>query len=388
MRFIFVLSDGSLSLLEIEQYLRARGIQFTGTTSTDRFAILEIPSVKTKELFNLGGTFKIGKISSEGDRLTEVVAKADLGWLPAKLRWSVSYYSIPGIKEQFIKETEEIFAEKLKTGGAVKARRIQQDISEQGLIELSSKRLDNDVLDVILAKGGKKYYQGRTIKKIPSESFLERDLDRPFQESTISMPPRPARILVNLLSLPSGKKVLDPFCGTGTVLMEALTLGMKVFGVDSSLERINGTKENLNWLAHRKGLSSESFGRRIKKGDARRLVGINAESIDGIATEPILIPRLNKYPDLRSGYEMLERSRKIYLDSLMAMRRVLRERGTISIVTPYLRIAGQQSITFDFRNLVEEAGLRVSDELVRFPLYPHHTKEAKLLRAFWLLRKD
>jgi tRNA (guanine10-N2)-dimethyltransferase len=202
------------------------------------------------------------------------------------------------------------------------------------------------------------------------------------------MPPRLARILVNLLSLPSGKKVLDPFCGTGTILMEALTLGMSVSGVDSNLERIGGTKKNLYWLANMKGLSSESFGRRIKKGDARKLVGINEESIDGIATEPILIPRLTKYPDQRSGHEMIEKSRKIYLDSLVAMQRVLRQKGTISIVTPYLRIAGQQTITFNFRNLVGEAGLRVSDEFVRFPLFPRHAKEAKVLRAFWLLKKD
>ncbi|MEE8187018.1 MAG: DNA methyltransferase [Nitrososphaerales archaeon] len=388
MRFIFVLSDGSLSFLEIEQYLRGRGIQFTVTTSTDRFAILEIPSVKTKELLNLGGIFKVGEISTEGDRLTEVVANAEIGWLPSKLRWSVSYYSIPGIKDELIRETEGILAEKLKAGGAVRARRIQQDISEQGLIEVSSKRLDNDMFDVLLAKGGNKYYQGRTITNIPSDSFRERDLDRPFQESTISMPPRLARILVNLLSLPSGKKVLDPFCGTGTILMEALTLGMNVSGVDSNLERINGTKENLYWLANMKRLSSESFGRRIKKGDARKLAGINEESIDGIATEPILIPRLTKYPDQRSGHEMIEKSRKIYLDSLVAMQRVLRQKGTISIVTPYLRIAGQQTITFNFRNLVGEAGLRVSDEFVRFPLFPRHAKEAKVLRAFWLLKKD
>lgn len=388
MRFIFVLSDSYLSLLEIEQYLRGRGIEFTGIASTDRFIILEIPDVKTKELVKLGGTFKIGKISGEGDSLSEVADNAEIGWLPEKLRWTVSYYSIPGNTEQFTTETEDFLAKKMKTAGAVKNRRIQQDISEEGVIEVSSKKLDSDILDIILANGGGKYYQGTTIKRLPFESFLERDLNRPFQDSTISMPPRLARVLVNLLSLSPGKKVLDPFCGTGTILMEASSLGMKVYGVDSNLGRINGTKNNLNWLADTKGISSENFGRRIKKGDARRLDGLEEESIDGIATEPILIPRLTKYPDRRWGNEMLERSRTTYLDSLSSMQRVLRPRGTISIVTPSIRIAGQQTITFDLRILAREVGLDVCDDLARFPLFPRQGRDSKVLRAVWLLRKD
>ena len=42
--------------------------------------------------------------------------------------------------------------------------------------------------------------------------------------------------------------ILDPFCGTGTVLQEALLAGYDVIGTDLSQKMIDYTTENLSWL--------------------------------------------------------------------------------------------------------------------------------------------
>ena len=42
--------------------------------------------------------------------------------------------------------------------------------------------------------------------------------------------------------------ILDPFCGTGTVLQEALLAGYDVVGTDLSQKMVDYTTENLSWL--------------------------------------------------------------------------------------------------------------------------------------------
>ena len=42
--------------------------------------------------------------------------------------------------------------------------------------------------------------------------------------------------------------ILDPFCGTGTVLQEALLAGYDVIGTDLSQKMVDYTTENLSWL--------------------------------------------------------------------------------------------------------------------------------------------
>lgn len=67
---------------------------------------------------------------------------------------------------------------------------------------------------------------------------------RPFS-SPISLDPVLARVLVNLSGLKPGEQVLDPFCGTGGILIEAGLCGIGVNGFDLQSEMIKGCRENL-----------------------------------------------------------------------------------------------------------------------------------------------
>ena len=60
-----------------------------------------------------------------------------------------------------------------------------------------------------------------------------------------SMSPKLARCMVNLSRVTEGQLVLDPFCGTGGILIEAGLIGCKVVGSDIYWKMKNGTAINL-----------------------------------------------------------------------------------------------------------------------------------------------
>ena len=58
------------------------------------------------------------------------------------------------------------------------------------------------------------------------DAYARRDQARPARDAKVGMlPPKLAQILINLCGiLPEGSRILDPFCGTGVVLQEALLM--------------------------------------------------------------------------------------------------------------------------------------------------------------------
>ena len=60
-----------------------------------------------------------------------------------------------------------------------------------------------------------------------------------------SMSPKLARCMVNLSRVNAGQLLLDPFCGTGGILIEAGLIGCKVVGSDIYWKMKNGTAINL-----------------------------------------------------------------------------------------------------------------------------------------------
>ncbi len=62
-----------------------------------------------------------------------------------------------------------------------------------------------------------------------------------------SMNPKLARCMVNLSRIKPGELLLDPFCGTGGILIEAGLIGCKVVGSDIYWKMQNGTAINLDY---------------------------------------------------------------------------------------------------------------------------------------------
>lgn len=69
---------------------------------------------------------------------------------------------------------------------------------------------------------------------------------RPFL-SPVTLHPKLARALVNLSAIKSTETLLDPFCGTGGILLEAGFLGVQVIGSDIEKKMIEGCQKNLDF---------------------------------------------------------------------------------------------------------------------------------------------
>ena len=101
---------------------------------------------------------------------------------------------------------------------------------------------------VELIKLGDEWYRVIGVQDI--DAYTKRDQARPARDARVGMlPPKLAQILINLCGpLESGATVLDPFCGTGVVLQEALLMGYQAYGTDLSERMIEYSEKNLKWL--------------------------------------------------------------------------------------------------------------------------------------------
>jgi tRNA G10 N-methylase Trm11 len=73
-------------------------------------------------------------------------------------------------------------------------------------------------------------------------SYQQHDA-KPYR-TTSSLSSRLARALVNLVA-PPAKTILDPFCGTGSILLEANAIGLSAFGVDKNTKMAGMSRLNL-----------------------------------------------------------------------------------------------------------------------------------------------
>ncbi len=102
---------------------------------------------------------------------------------------------------------------------------------------------------------------------------------RPFF-SPISLHPVFARVLVNLSRVKIGGSLLDPFCGTGGILLEASKIGLKSIGADLNRKMLKGAGINLKHFKQDAMLIDSDIGD-IK--DSLKKHGI--DHVDGIATD-------------------------------------------------------------------------------------------------------
>lgn len=79
-------------------------------------------------------------------------------------------------------------------------------------------------------------------------SFEARRMPRlPFQRP-VSLAPRLGRVAANLARVRPGDRVVDPFCGTGALLLEAALLGARCTGVDRDATMVRGALRNLAFV--------------------------------------------------------------------------------------------------------------------------------------------
>lgn len=277
----------ALGLAEVESILGAENAQPVAKTA----ALLNVEP-ETLSISRLGGTIKLCKLLTElpftdwsaiTDYLVEHVPKHTCCFEPGKLTFGISAYD-------FKVSPKAINATALSVKKVVKATgRPVRVVPNKEHVLSSAQVLHNHMTDVpfgmelVLIRNGKRTVLGQTIGVQNIEAYAARDQKRPKRDARVGMlPPKLAQIIINLARPQPGARVLDPFCGTGVILQEALLMGFAVSGTDLEPRMVEYSQTNLEWLT-KKYSQPVSFD--IEVGDATTATW---KQFDAIAAETYL----------------------------------------------------------------------------------------------------
>ncbi|HCM45278.1 MAG TPA: hypothetical protein DIS54_00355, partial [Candidatus Veblenbacteria bacterium] len=165
----------------------------------------------------------------------------------------------------------------------------------------------------------------------------------------------------NLAEAREGAGILDPFCGSGTVLQEAAILGYRhLVGVDADSNGITRTRENFVWLKKQYQQMPEPA---LMVADISRLPTVlNNSTYDAIVTEPYLGPPLRGHESRQRLEQIHKELTEFYRSSLKILAHVVKPGGKIAMVWPVLRV-GKDNLTLPLINEVKSYGLELVDVL-------------------------
>lgn len=178
-----------------------------------------------------------------------------LDYLPkeGKIKLGLSVFGIPGAHKQLLRTGLELKKAIKQAGRSVRVVPNTEPILNSGQV-LHNQLTGEMGIELLCLKNGNKTLIGWTIKIQDVTAYAKRDQGRPKRDAFVGMlPPKLAQTIVNLgtgqLAPSSEKTILDPFCGTGVLLQEALLMGYNAYGSDIEPRMIDYSQKNLAWLA-------------------------------------------------------------------------------------------------------------------------------------------
>jgi len=327
-KYIFILGrNPALSQAEISAVLPHLKI----IRKSDKFLVAESPEIDCQSVLDqLGGTIKIGRVIdhkiNENSIITEILKQKKEN----KINFGFSFYGVKPTKIGM-----EIKGE-LKNRGISSRLVVSREETLSSVVVTKNKCLEFLVLPDFLGLTG-------AVQKF--EEYGRRDYGRPASDAFAGMlPPKLAKMMLNLSQAKKKGIILDPFCGSGTILTEAAALGYKnLIGSDLSEKAVKDTEENLKWLmapttaptSHRGGgrfdLADVNF--KIEQVDVKRLPE-KIKSADAVVTEPYLGPALRGRPTESEIKKIIFELEKLYLAAFRNFKKILNQDGKIVIIFP------------------------------------------------------
>jgi tRNA G10 N-methylase Trm11 len=289
----------AIGIAELESMLGADHI-----TPVGEFAVISDIAPDQINFARIGSSIRLAKIIAPLEttawpaiarKLGEHLAD-HLNYLPAegKLKLGISIFGIPLSAQHLFRSGLELKKVCKKAGRSVRL------VPNTELALSSATVLHNQLTgemgwEALLVKDGNKTWLAQTVAVQDITAYARRDQGRPKRDARVGMlPPKLAQTIVNLATGPlvatDEHIVLDPFCGTGVVLQEALLMGYGAYGTDLEPRMIDYSRENLEWLAtHGKETTPE-----LEVGDATAHDWAHPFSV--VASETYLGRPLSNWP--------------------------------------------------------------------------------------------
>jgi tRNA G10 N-methylase Trm11 len=380
---VLVLAFGEPSLLEAQ---RVMGERVEVVPHCGDVAVANLNGQRFKGFNQLAGVHKIALPLPPVDspEFADTISFPE-----SNFNFSLSLYCMEDDLEGTHEELANELLITLREAGHKKANLVR---SRSGVELFSEKVVSRSAMDFIAFPMGAATQWGITVYTPDTEAFKERSTERPYVTSGISLSSRLARLLVNLSGVERGQVLLDPFCGSGTILGEALLKGVECIGVDRNHGSLARTNDNLEWVAS----NAKKEGRKVPDfstmvGDATRLRRLLGERrVDAIVSEPILVPRLSGPPSLDKARKLIRHASAIYSEALHEMSGVLRSGGKMVLVTPSLRTLEGRDVNLVFDD-IRDVGLRPlqprGGPQYEYPLRVSHQSTRWVRRMVYVLER-
>jgi tRNA G10 N-methylase Trm11 len=258
-----------LGAVELESIYGAKHLR-----ALNNAALLDLPT-QDISFKRLGGTVKLAQIltvlpNTNWQQILQYLMEkipAHMQYQPTgKFTFGLSIYGLP---VSLADQTKGLMAIKRVIRSTGKSVRVipNKTAALNSAQVLHNKLTTKGAWELLLVRDGPKTILAQTIFVQDIEAYAARDQARPARDARIGMlPPKLAQIMVNLANPQNGTTILDPFCGTGVVLQEALLMGYQVLGTDLEPRMIEYTKKNLDWLSANYQLPTSNY--QITQGDA------------------------------------------------------------------------------------------------------------------------
>ncbi len=328
MNYFFILgSHPALSLTELEARLPGRW-----QVVNDNLALVSQTAELSADLLEyLGGTIKFGRVIGQLKQLNEEAAQVIAEQLLAiaaadkKICFGLSNYDRRPLSRDL----------------GIKIKRSIQDAGRSARWVISREAALSSVVveqNHLLASGGEIvlwrqdncWQWGVTMAVQPFKSLSARDYGRPARDDQSGMlPPKLAQIMLNLADFEPGDSVLDPFCGSGTVLQEAaLMKAGRIIGLDNSGVAVANSQINWQWLANRWAVEVEP---EIGLADARQASAeLAGQRIQRIVTEPYLGPQRGR----RNFAVIAQELNQLYSQALVDWQKIIAPSGRVVMIWP------------------------------------------------------
>jgi len=323
MKYLFKLGhQPEISKAEIFSVFEKKGLWCGIINQNENNLFLSAEMIDPKEFMSiLGGTILIAeKIESEGsDEVEKIVNYLTEAQPKGKIEFALSGTAT----EELLMTVKNKLKEKGRSARFVKIKNTAS-IKYNNLVEFGTHiHLSNQGLFVTKAIQ-------------PFEKMKRHGRDRPEVDPESGMlPPKLARILINLSQANKTNQLLDPFCGSGTILMEAASMGYKdLIGNDKDSDSIEASRKNLEWI---KEIEQLEFEHKLLNYSTEEISEQLKNKVDCIVTEPFLgKPRTGKESKSILNKRKNE-LRRLYIDTFYEVSDIIAEDGVVVFIIPAFR---------------------------------------------------